>query len=319
MTITLRPFRDTDYDALISIQNALDPEHQHTVDELRYHTDARDPKIQLVRWVAEDDHHVIGAGLFMNMEWSYDPQRFFVGVDVLPERHGQGVGKALYNHLITELKLYTPTALLSQANETQPRSVRFLTDRGFVEDMRVWESKLDTTTFDWSPYAGIAARVAEHNITIKSLRDLVDDPERDRKVYDLMTAVGPDLPTTTPYTPPEFETVTARRNNDPNFLPEAYFVAVHNDQYIATSAVFNSQSNEHLWTGLTGTRREYRRKGIALALKLRVIRYAQEHGRRWIYTDNASTNRPMLAINERLGFQRMPAWIWFTKTLTEDT
>ena len=62
----------------------------------------------------------------------------------------------------------------------------------------------------------------------------------------------------------------------------------------------------------------YRRRGIALALKLRGIAYAKAQGRPTIKTWNESNNRAMLAINDALGFVKQPAWIDFVKTLRDD-
>ena len=45
------------------------------------------------------------------------------------------------------------------------------------------------------------------------------------------------------------------------------------------------------------------------------MRYAREHGRREIKTWNDQSNRPMLAINEAMGFVRQPAWIELRKEL----
>ena len=65
------------------------------------------------------------------------------------------------------------------------------------------------------------------------------------------------------------------------------------------------------WQGLTGVRREARGRGIAIALKLRTVSYAQRMGVDHIKTWNDRKNRPMLAINEALGFEKQPAWIAF--------
>ncbi len=59
----------------------------------------------------------------------------------------------------------------------------------------------------------------------------------------------------------------------------------------------------------------YRGLGIATALKLRTIEYAQRDGYRVIRTFNSSRNDAMLAINQNLGFVRQPAWIGFWKSL----
>jgi GNAT superfamily N-acetyltransferase len=106
--------------------------------------------------------------------------------------------------------------------------------------------------------------------------------------------------------------------HSPNLLPDAYFVAVDGDEYAGTSALWSSPGSNQLYTGLTGVRRAHRRKGIALALKLRGIDYAKTHGVATIKTWNESNNRAMLSINERLGYVRQPAWVDFSKTLRKE-
>jgi GNAT superfamily N-acetyltransferase len=103
----------------------------------------------------------------------------------------------------------------------------------------------------------------------------------------------------------------------PNLLPDAYFVAVHDGNYVGTSALWASQAGSDLYTGLTGVKRAYRQKGIALALKLRGIAYARAHAHPLIKTWNESNNRAILSINERLGYAKQPAWISYVKVLKE--
>ena len=81
--------------------------------------------------------------------------------------------------------------------------------------------------------------------------------------------------------------------------------------------VFKSKADDTLHTGLTGVLREYRKKGVALALKLRSLELAQAMGAPRVSTWNESNNKGMLAINEKLGYQKEPATIDYVKVLNE--
>lgn len=70
-------------------------------------------------------------------------------------------------------------------------------------------------------------------------------------------------------------------------------------------------------TGVTATRREYRRRGLATALKLHIIQFAKAHGVQEIFTTNDSQN-PMYQLNLALGFKPQPSWVRVEKQLMQD-
>ena len=63
-----------------------------------------------------------------------------------------------------------------------------------------------------------------------------------------------------------------------------------------------------MFNAFTGVRREYRGRGIALALKLLAIDFCCRSGAGRVRTNNDSKNAPMLAINRRLGYLPEPGW-----------
>jgi predicted GNAT superfamily acetyltransferase len=94
-------------------------------------------------------------------------------------------------------------------------------------------------------------------------------------------------------------------------MADAFFVAIDRDgRWVGMSNLERSlEDPSFVWQGLTGTRREDRGRGIAMALKLRTVAYAQKMGVDHIKTWNDQRNRPMLSINEAMGFEKQPAWI----------
>ncbi len=316
--MNLREFQYTaeDYEILAAIANAVTPEHPTTADALRRDDKMREPKIIHRRFFAERDGEAVGYGVFGHIWWMYHPQRFWLGVNIPPEHRRQGIGAAIYNHLTAVMEQYNPSELFSNATEDMEEAIRFLKKREFQETMRQWESRLDTAKFDPSPFTGIGERVQSEGIEIKTFAELAADPEHNHRLYKLEELLESEVPSSEESTFTEFEAwIKHRAEGEQNFLPDGYFIAVHEGEYVGVSILWASQaSSQKLYTGLTGVRREYRRKGIAMAMKLRAVAYAQSLGNRIIVTWNEENN-PMLDLNLKLGYVKQPAEIEFKKHL----
>ena len=165
--------------------------------------------------------------------------------------------------------------------------------------MREWESHLPVAAFDAAPYAGLEAQIQAQGIVIKTLAELAVDPERDAKLHALNYELFQDVPSSEPATPVPLEHFIEHTVQNPTTLPDAYFVAVHDGEYVGMSSLWaNLTDPSVLYTGLTGIRRAYRRRGIALALKLRAIAYAQARGVATVKTSNESA-QPAHAEHQR--------------------
>lgn len=320
--ITIREFSgsDADYAAAVAIVNAVFPEYADTVEEWRF-GDANHPQhLKRRRWLADLDGEAMGFGDYDQHAGMFHPRKFGVFVAVRPEAQGRGVGRALYETIVAALGEHEPISLRARTRADMERGYRFLLDRGFVEDMREWESRLDVPSFDASPYAGHDERVRASGVELLTLAELMErDPDHRRRLYELDLDLSRDVPHPEPQTPIERELFEKYVFENPNRLPEGYFVALVDGEYAGLSALWTSQTDpSFLYTGLTGVRRAYRRRGIALALKLRAIAYAKRQGIQTLKTWNESNNRAMLSINEALGFVKQPAWINFAKKLSDE-
>ena len=321
--MTIRPdtLSDEDYSARVAIDNACYPDYVDTVEELRFSDANRDPKIKWARFIAVVDGKPVAVGSYGQSMDMYHPQKFGIGVSVLPEYQGQGIGKALYEHVLTALDPHEPILLRAHAREDKARAVRFLTDRAFTEAMRDWESRLPVQGFDPTPFTEAAQKVAASGITVRSVAELSQTvPDWKIRLKELDWTITLDMPSTDILTDPGFAHFEKTTLGNPSFLPDAWFIALDGDQWVGESALWKSEGDpEILYVGATGVRREWRRRGIATALKLAAVAWARDAGKREIRTWNAQQNRAMLSINEAMGFAKIPAWISYEKKLKEET
>jgi mycothiol synthase len=321
LQVRIRPLADADYPRLVEIMTLCHPDEVWTVEEVTHWERAWD-RARFVREhvVAEDARGgIVGFGRYHHVSDEYEPDVYRIDVEVDPAARQRGVGRVLYAHLMAALRgRGAIAARASVEHETDAAAIAFLRRRGFVEVFRGWQSRLDVSAFNFARFAGAAPRVAQQGVRLTTLAaGLARDPEVLTKVYDLMLACEHDVPSAAAVTDTPYEMFLAHTVEGPNALPDAHFLAVAGDRYVGTSALMRAAAMPGvLFQGLTGVRREYRGCGIAMALKLQTVRYAREHGHTEIRTWNASLNRPMLRINEAMGFVRQPATLGFRKGLT---
>ena len=320
VAVTIRDFQPEDYPAIVEIENLSYPEHPATVEERRFEDETFDRKTYAWRrYVAVEPstRTIIGEADYNHLPWAFDPARFGIWIAVHPQWRRRGIGSLLYEKAIADLRTRGATQLRTWTQETQFDSVGWLRRRGFGELHRAWESRLDARAFDmeafrrdWDSPAGIEI------VTLSE--ELTKDPECLKELYEMDCELAPDVPRVDPFTRGPFETWREWVVNSPRSLPDAFFIAKSGGRYVGQSDLGRSeQLPEVLYTGFTGVRREFRGRGIAMALKLRAVDYAKRHGYREIRTWNSTLNAPMLGINVKLGFVKQPAWITLGKDLTE--
>jgi len=316
---TVRPSTPADYPALVAVGKASYPDYGETVEEWRHWDETWDhSKYFKLRVVAEDSGRVVGYGQVNHMRWAFVPTKYRVDITVRPDLRGRGYGTALYDELAAVVTQRGGRALAAAAKESMTDGVRFLTKRGFREVKRDWESRLFVEGFDFARFGTAAERVAKQGIRTATLaEEMQRDAAALQKAFELNEDCRMDIPSVDPPTRHTFDEFRRDDIDAPNALLDAFFVAIDKEgRYLGVSNMFRSLDDpSFLWQGITGVRRDARGKGIAMALKVRTVRYAIDKGIEHIKTWNDVHNKPMLAINEALGFARQPAWISYEKDL----
>lgn len=315
--VRLRSLRDEDFEALAVIATANFPDEPRTAAEVRERYEKFDAERYTREYIIAEDAagRVVGSGVYAHVPWSFHPDKYTVYVMVHPARHRQGIGTHIMGHLLAGLQERGAMRVRSWAREDYGHSLAFLARYGFREHNRTFESRLPVASADLTHLAGAEGRARAAGITISTLADeLARDPNCLPGVYQAHCA----LDVTTPHTDPDLPTVPsydrwlAQEVRHPRVPLDAYLLAKQGDFYVGESAMKRSESEpDVLWQQLTAVHRAFQGHGIATALKLRTIAYAQARAVREIRTFNSSKNGAMLAINMKLGFIRQPAWIDF--------
>lgn len=316
--IDIREATEADVPRILEIANALFPEYAETAEEFQaFQRRLRDGGYTSVRAVAViASGEVVGHYHFHHMPGQFQPTRYRAVAFTDPAWQRRGVGSALYEHMLAELRRRGARAIETFARESMPDVVSFLERRGFAQIMRAWECRLDLRRFDPAPFAGYVESMPKDGIEITTLEEERQrDPGALRYVYELHNALVADIPMPVPFTPPSFEEYLASHVESPSALLDAYFLAKAGDRYVGEANLQRPGQGNHLNHNITGVLQAYRGRGIAMALKLATIAYAQARGYSEIRTWNEEHNTGILAINDRLGFVRQPAWLTFEKVL----
>jgi GNAT superfamily N-acetyltransferase len=316
-----KPFEYTDHEYRVfsEIWNAYYPDEVYAPAELRHEDELRDPKYLFQRYVVEENRGIIGFCAYQETPFEYEPGKLHIAIYLDLDHLEQPYQNALYNFLIEQVAQHCPTKLVSMAREDKPERLRFYLDHGFRQIMRSPRSRLAVQEFEIDRYTPLMDKLRKENIELISVADLsARDPDWISKWREIEWLLLQDVPSTAP---PEKQSLAVYEKlpEAPGFFPEGCFFAMDKGEMIALSFLWRTPADESLvFTGLTGTKREYRRRGIATALKVKSIQVAQKSGAEVIETSNEENN-PMFQLNLQLGYKPAAAWLQLEKILSENT
>jgi GNAT superfamily N-acetyltransferase len=300
--LEIRPVEsDVDVEAWLRVRRVVLPnESAGTVEQFR----ARAKPDQLYV-LAELDGRVLGSGL---ASMSDAAGRGLVSPRVLPEARRRGVGTALLvrlaEHATERLRLQRVGAHVGD-----PGSRAFAERFGFEEIDRQVEQVVPLAGS--SPERGAAGDSPDTAAPAGAeITTIAERPDLLEAAYPLAVAGWADFATAEPVTI-SLEDWLA----DEATLPGGSFVALVGGEVVGYSGLCRHDDEGVAEDGLTVVRRDWRRRGLALALKRRELAWAAANGYREVVTWTQRDNEGMRAVNESLGYQYRDVSVTMTAAL----
>lgn len=264
-----------------------------------------DEAVWFRRLVAVDsDDRVLGYAFIERMDWM-PAGRWALYACSHPEFRGRGIGSALHAEAERIAREHGATWFQAYMRSDDEASYEWVQRRGWEQDLLRTESVLDLTAWDGSRFAADLDRVRAGGLRLELYT--LDYPEPIlRGMWNVEKRTAPDVPDWEPeITFPPYE---AFRKEFLEYTgPRCVAAALDGDTVAGfTSLYLPRTAGKGAGTGYTGVLREYRGRGVALAVKVLTMDYAASLGVPRARTHNDFENPSMLAVNRRMGYQFVP-------------
>ncbi|MFF9569216.1 GNAT family N-acetyltransferase [Streptomyces sp. NPDC014685] len=292
MTVTVRDFRPADAEDWVRIRRAALPymvtTPEHVVHDLsRAHPDKR---YRLL--VAEEDGQLIGTAQVGLAYDSPEPGQGFCNPYTHPEHTGRGAGALLLATAEEHLAREGATTVHAWVLDA-PANRAFAERRGYVPSRSAHFLHLDLAGGDLPPRQEPPA-----GVELRTAADFADDP---RPLFELDAETAADEPGDIPAELTDYEDWLDHTWNLPLLDHELTTVAVVDGKPAAFSLAETDGLTRYM-SGMTGTRRAHRGRGLAKLAKNDSLHRARAAGYTDAYTGNDTANGPMLAVNRWLGY-----------------
>jgi mycothiol synthase len=287
-TIELHPVvSDADASAYIDVRNRVDPADPITAAGL-IASRLRPDRLDLLAL-----HRGVPAGMGFVARNVEDPKSAYAfgKVGVLPAHRRQGLGTRLFHALSEHARSFAGAGLIVETRDDDRDTVVYLSKRGYQTVFRAEELSLDlrATAVSVDPPTGVAlVALVDHALA--------------RPVYEASLEIDRDLPAVERVvTPPFIEWCAQVMNTE--LLRECSFAALTGGLVVGLGFLY-----ERPWGavhGLTGVRREWRRRGVGRAIKGAQIEAARAAGIPELRTSNEAENVFIRRLNASLGYRAL--------------
>lgn len=160
--------------------------------------------------------------------------------------------------------------------------------------------QLDLTTFDEAPFVAALERCEAEGLRFANLQSLGDTPDHRRELYELNKTCAEDIPGRGPFY--DFDDYCKARFERQSYNAEGVIIALDKSVWVGFTVLSDWSEKGFVFNEMTGVLPDYRRRGVATAIKLLGIRFAIGLGAKTIFTLHHAKNTSAIEMNRHLGF-----------------
>lgn len=290
----LRPDVPADSAGFAAVRRAALPALLDSAASVEFNVRHAHPEAHHRLLVAEtEDGEIIGTAQVSIAHDSPEPGQGSANVYVHPERQRRGAGSLLLRTAEEHLAAAGATTVFSWVLDT-PSDRAFAERRGYRPSRSAHFLRLDLTAGTLPPLAP-----APPGVELRTSADYAADP---RPLFELDAETVTDEPSDVATEFTDYEHWLAETWRHPLLDHDLTVVAVVDGRPAAFTAARTDGAGRYQ-SGMTGTARAFRGRGLAKLAKNASLHRARAAGVTEAFTGNDAGNEPMLAINKWFGYE----------------
>ncbi len=318
----IRKFKETDleFNELARIDNLVNHDSINHPDDDKRDWFLRDKSLVRDRLLLYDDEIAVGV-IYYSQGREENCRTAFFTMNIDPKFNIEESRLLLYNAMRTEIDKFHCNKIYTNVYEHSNYDLvkEFLISKDFKHVQTNREYNCNIKNIDLKKYKPLLNQLKLAGINFyDSKEEMKDWPNHYEKLEELTWTYHQDFPipdgvkhTRTPFK----QALKIQKDFEENYYGTE-IVAVKDGRYIGSTdlEVYYKSEPHKAWTNGLGVLKDFRRKGIATALKIKAIEKLIEKGVTEIRTDNEENN-PMYKINVALGFEPVPFSLEYMKKI----
>ncbi|MEU0275151.1 GNAT family N-acetyltransferase [Streptomyces sp. NPDC006307] len=294
MTVIVRDFRPEDAEAVAASRRALLPFIAVTPRSVLFDVETANAAQKMRLLVAEKDGEIIGTAYAGVAYDSSEPGQSHATPQVHPDHRGQGAGGLLLRAAEEHLAAEGATTMYTWVMDA-PENRAFAEKRGYRPTRTAHFQRLDLARAALPEVPG----TLPPGVELRTAADYEADP---RPMFEADAEATSDEPSDIATDLDDYEDWLAHVWNNP-LLHRGLSTVVTVDGRVASYTAAYTDGGTRYVSGMTGTLRAYRGRGLAKLAKTDSLHLARAAGYTDAYTSNDGANEPMLAINKWFGYE----------------